>query len=259
MIHIYDGNNVRLREMTKPKVPGEARLSLRQQYEFHLSPGDDFHIWVWDGRDHNQRRRDLFPGYKAQREPMAEDHFSQIRLFRELLTYSRAVQFDVDGWEADDVIATLARHFAKDQPVTCHSNDLDYYQLCANPNIAINGIGKTPTEPRWIPLYKAFVGDTSDNIPGVAGFGPKTWDQMTPHREAMEKAIVDNDLPALLCLPFPQRVITQLMKDDALELLRASLCITHMFTVPFSELEAGTILPTPNPQAAHQLLDRYFL
>src|SRR3546814_16761889 len=74
---------------------------------------------------------------------MAEDHFAQIRLFRELLTLSPAQQFCVDEWEADDVVATLARKLAaRGVSVTCHSNDMDYLQLEANPLITINGIQK---------------------------------------------------------------------------------------------------------------------
>src|SRR3546814_21116188 len=95
--------------MTTPALPGQKRLSLRQEYQ-RTQTGT--HIWVWDGVRHNDRRKAIYPEYKAKREPMAEDHFAQIRLFRELLTLSPAQQFCVDEWEADDVVATLARELA---------------------------------------------------------------------------------------------------------------------------------------------------
>src|SRR3546814_6748469 len=95
--------------MTTPALPGQKRLSLRQEYQ-RTQTGT--HIWVWDGVRHNDRRKAIYPEYKAKREPMAEDHFAQIRLFRELLTLSPAQQFCVDEWEADDVVATLARKLA---------------------------------------------------------------------------------------------------------------------------------------------------
>src|SRR3546814_2455483 len=104
---------------------------------------------------------------------MAEDHFAQIRLVRELVTLSPAQQFCVDEWEADNVVAILARKLAaRGVSVTCHSNVMDYLQLEGNPLITINGIQKREVQPRWVPLYKALRGDNSDNISGIPGFGP---------------------------------------------------------------------------------------
>src|SRR3546814_17651361 len=112
---------------------------------------------------------------------MAEDHFAQIRLFRELLTLSPAQQFCVDEWEADDVVATLARKLAaRGVSVTCPSNDMDYLQLEANPLITINGIKKRELQPPWVPLSKALPGRHSDNLSGIPGFGPKPREQ-APH------------------------------------------------------------------------------
>src|SRR3546814_5584060 len=91
---------------------------------------------------------------------MAEDHFAQIRLFRELLTLSPAQQFCVDEWEADDVVATLARKLAaRGVSATCPSNDMDYLQLEANPLITINGLQTRDVQPRWVPIDKALRGD----------------------------------------------------------------------------------------------------
>src|SRR3546814_16275029 len=74
VIHIYDGNNVRLRAMTTPALPGQKRLSLRQEYQ-RTQTGT--HIWVWDGVRHTDRRKAIYPAYKTQREPMEGDHLSQ--------------------------------------------------------------------------------------------------------------------------------------------------------------------------------------
>src|SRR3546814_9850279 len=130
---------------------------------------------------------------------MAEDHFAQIRLFRELLTLSPAQQFCVDEWEADDVVATLARKLAaRGVSVTCHSNDMDYLQLEANPLITINGIQKREVQPRWVPLYKALRGDNSDNISGIPGLGPKTWEQAEPSRSEEHTS----ELPSLMRISY---------------------------------------------------------
>lgn len=258
-VHIYDGNNVRLRAMTKPQLGGAKRLSLRQTYEA-TEASSDMHIWCWDGRGHNQRRKDVFPGYKVGREPMSEDHFSQIRLFRELLTHSKAIQFDCEGWEADDVVATMARYYAaKGRKVVALSNDLDYAQLEANPNITIDGIQKRPCLPRWLPLYKALQGDSSDRIPGIPGFGPKAWDDIQPHLQQVEDGIRNLDPRAFDGVPLTPRVRTFLLTTDNLQLLRNYLLITHLFEVPAEDLRKGMIIGVPDRTKAVALLERYFL
>ena len=238
--------------MTKVTLPGATRLSVRQEYE--RTWNGTLQIWCWDGRNNNDRRRAIYPKYKAQREPMAEDYFSQIKLFREILTHTPAIQIECDGWEADDVAGTLARKFAAaGHQVTCYSNDLDWSQLEANPNINIDGIQKRPTMPRWIPLYKALVGDTSDNISGVAGFGPGTWTKLKPYWEEIEDAIRNRG--SLSHLPLPPRLRNLVVDDE----LRNSLLITHIFPVPDDEIAAGTTLGQPNREAAEQILGNYYL
>lgn len=254
MIHIYDGNNVRLRAMTTPKLPGQQRLSLRQEYE-RMQTGS--HIWCWDGPKHNDRRKAIYPEYKAKREPMAEDHFKQIKLFRELLTHAPVQQVMVDGWEADDVVGTLARKFAgKGLAVTCYSNDLDYLQLESHPLIKINGIRTREVEPRWIQLYKALRGDSSDNISGIPGFGPKTWEQCRPFWPDMEAGIKSGVFPDI---PLPSRVVAWLNTPGNMQQLQNMLLITHMFEVPDDELSAGCTTGVADPVAANALLARYFL
>lgn len=252
MINIYDGFNVRMRAMTRPTFPGETRLSLRQEFERMFNGGT--HIWVWDGRGHNERRRKIFPPYKAQREPMAEDMFAQIRLFREILAHTPAIQITCEGWEADDVAGTLARIYAnKGLSVVCHSNDLDWTQLETNPLICINGVQKRPAEPRWIPLYKALVGDPSDNIPGIAGFGPKTWNDLAAHWQTIEDAIRHNG--TFEGIPLPKRLQNLRVTED----LQNALLITHIFNVPEDEINAGIQIGRPNRDAAELILGQYFL
>lgn len=259
MIHLFDANNVRLRAMTKPQMSGQKRLSLRQTY-IQMISGTDKHIWCWDGKGHNQRRIDIYPDYKQNREPMSEDHFSQIRLFKELLTHSSATQINCVGWEADDVVATLARKFATNgETVLCHSNDLDYFQLEANPRITINGIQKRPCEANQICLFKALCGDSSDNISGIPGFGPKAWEKILPHLDAIIDGICKANPHAFASLPFTPRVRTWLQDADNLQLLQNMFLITHMFTVPDDDLSNGVTVGVVDTDKAEALLSRYFL
>ncbi|WP_416545935.1 DNA polymerase I [Limnohabitans sp. DCL3] len=128
----------------------------------------------------------LYPEYKANRSPMPDDLRSQIEPIHELVRLMGWTVLDVPGVEADDVIATLA-HVAAQQgiQVTVSSGDKDLSQL-VNAHITIidtmNGkvrdvAGVTAefgVPPSLMIDYQTLVGDTVDNVPGVAKVGPKT-------------------------------------------------------------------------------------
>ncbi len=131
-------------------------------------------------------RDELYPEYKANRSPMPDDLRSQIEPIHELVRLMGWTVLDVPGVEADDVIATLA-HVAAQQgiQVTVSSGDKDLSQL-VNEHITIidtmNGkvrdvAGVTAefgVPPSLMIDYQTLVGDTVDNVPGVAKVGPKT-------------------------------------------------------------------------------------
>ena len=128
----------------------------------------------------------LYPEYKANRSPMPDDLRSQIEPIHELVRLMGWTLLDVPGVEADDVIATLAHVAAKQGiQVTVSSGDKDLSQL-VNEHITIidtlNGkvrdvAGVTAefgVPPSLMIDYQTLVGDTVDNVPGVAKVGPKT-------------------------------------------------------------------------------------
>ncbi|MEY3611195.1 MAG: polymerase, partial [Pseudomonadota bacterium] len=131
-------------------------------------------------------RDELYPEYKANRSPMPDDLRTQIEPIHELVRLMGWTVLDVPGVEADDVIATLA-HVAAQQGinVTVSSGDKDLSQL-VNEHITIidtmNGkvrdvAGVTAefgVPPSLMIDYQTLVGDTVDNVPGVAKVGPKT-------------------------------------------------------------------------------------
>lgn len=258
MIHLYDGNNVMLRDLDRI---GHERIGLRRRYEIS---NEGTHIWCWDGRNHNARRRDIYPKYKANRTPMSEDRFAQIGLFREALQHSLAIQVECDGWEADDVVGALVHRFvSRKVPVVVYSNDLDYWQLMQYAGVRIDGIqitGVPNCEPHHIPLYKALVGDKSDNITGVAGFGPKSWAALTPpDRKLMLRAIEEDSEELVHQLPLPTRP-RNLMLDPANRAeARLAMSITRFIPVPEPELERGIRQGVLNRPAANDLFRRYLL
>jgi 5'-3' exonuclease len=251
VIHLFDGNNIMRRQYEQTSMM--PVMSLRTRYE-STQPS---HIWVWDGHQHNERRRDIYPAYKTNRTPAPENIYAQIRLWRDVLKNSPAIQIEVSGWEADDVISTIVRTRA--QPVMIHTNDMDYAQLADLPHVKLDGVNTKGVPARWIPLYKAMQGDTSDNIKGIPGFGPKRWVEMEGYWPQIERAIVAGDPAGFLGLPFKPAVLAWLSNPDNVKELQAMLSITYFENVPEDELEGGIIIGTPNRVVAHQMLSEYFL
>lgn len=135
-------------------------------------------------------RDDLFPEYKATRDKMPDDLRLQIDRIRQLIDAFGIPILEADGFEADDVLGTVARQAAEQGVrVFILTGDRDLLQL-ANENILIRLAGRKLSEaidydpvevearfgiaPSQLIDYKALVGDPSDNIPGVRGVGEKT-------------------------------------------------------------------------------------
>lgn len=136
-------------------------------------------------------RDDLFPEYKGTREKMPDELALQIGRIKQIIRALNIPILEQEGYEADDVLGTVAR-LARPLAVPVHiiTGDRDLLQL-VDDNTAVelparNGSGqpdlydaakvqeKLGVRPDQVVDYKALVGDTSDNIPGVAGIGPKT-------------------------------------------------------------------------------------
>ena len=133
-------------------------------------------------------RTDILPDYKANRPPMPDDLRAQIPLIRRIAEAFGWPQLQHENWEADDLIGGLARRFA-DHTVRIVSSDKDLSQLVDDrvemlvPSGAGTGFelrGKAEVrkkfgvDPELIVDYLALLGDSSDNIPGVVGIGPKS-------------------------------------------------------------------------------------
>lgn len=260
MIHLYDGNNVMLRAAHKPMLGAARPMSMRMRYEHACAQPLGSQVWCWDGRDHNERRREIYPRYKTNREPMAEDMFSQINLWKDLLGHSPATQITVHGWEADDVISTMVRKLVKKgMQVTVHTNDMDYAQLADLPGVVLDGCNTKGVSARWIPLYKAMVGDSSDFIAGIPNYGHKRWEAMVDHWSQIERAIVQGHPAGFVGLPFTKGVAAWLTDQENIDLLRAMLTVTHFINVPDDELEGGVTPGNFDRNAAVNLLGKYFL
>ncbi len=137
-------------------------------------------------------RHELYEGYKANRHGMPDELAEQMPVIKEVLKAMNIDIIEKQGYEGDDILGTLAKYGEKNGlEVTILSGDRDTFQL-ASDNITIRiprtKAGKTETEnynrakileeyglePKQLIEVKALQGDTSDNIPGVPGIGPKT-------------------------------------------------------------------------------------
>ena len=128
-----------------------------------------------------------YDGYKATRKPMAEELAAQIPVLKDLLQKMGIKILFKEGFEADDIIGTLAKRFSLDTIIV--TGDRDCLQLVDDtttvfwtkrgvtdvvkytPETLLKNDGFTPEQ---IIEYKGLAGDSSDNIPGASGVGPKT-------------------------------------------------------------------------------------
>ena len=130
-------------------------------------------------------RHERFAAYKAQRAPTPEDFKPQLEKIKRLVDLLGLARFELAGYEADDVIGTLAKKAeAEGYEVRIVTNDRDSYQLLSDKVRVLKPDGEevTPeavrekygvTVAQWVD-YRALTGDASDNIPGVKGIGAKT-------------------------------------------------------------------------------------
>ena len=136
-------------------------------------------------------RHERFPAYKAQRPSMPDELRSQVPLVRDLVAALGLPLLEAPGYEADDVIGTIAEQARREGwEVLIVSGDLDMLQL-VGPNVSLLHTAKGGADamvtydpakiferygltPEQIVDFKSLKGDSSDNIPGVPGVGEKT-------------------------------------------------------------------------------------
>jgi len=135
-------------------------------------------------------RHDMFDQYKAQRPPTPQELVTQINRVHELAAAFNLPIFEMDGYEADDIIGTLSKQAAaRDIDTLIVTGDNDMLQV-VQPGIRVMSprkgfadtviydepavLEKYSLNPTQLISYKALVGDASDNIPGVKGIGDKT-------------------------------------------------------------------------------------
>ena len=157
----------------------------------------DYLVYCFD-RKEPSFRADMYTEYKAHREEMPDALVPQIPYLKKLTDLLGICQVEVPKYEADDVIGTLATMAAKNHiEAIIVSGDKDFAQL-VQPGISlydtmkdvrtdVEGVkAKYGIRPDQMVDYLAIVGDTSDNIPGVKGIGPKGAQKLLNEYETLE-------------------------------------------------------------------------
>ena len=155
-------------------------------------------------------RMEMLPQYKAQRPPMDPALHEQFPMVKELLGALDVPVAELEGWEGDDILGTLARRGeAAGYEMYLFTGDRDMYQL-ATDNVKIVSTKKgvsdvvimTPESvddlyhgitPQLVPDFYGLKGDTSDNIPGVPGIGPKKASQLIVQYGSLDEVIAHAD------------------------------------------------------------------
>lgn len=231
-------------------VYGFAAMSLELLKK--LNP--DYVCVAWDKPKTNiRKRREIYPEYKAGRKPAPADFYTQIPILHELLEALSWPLYEVDDYEADDIMGSLARQAEGQGLETCLiSSDLDMLQ-CLAPNTHMYALKRgfsnielfRPEEfeakygirvDQFLDL-KSIKGDSSDNIPGVPGIGEKgaikllqqygTLDGIYEHIDeiggAVQKKLIAGKESAYL-----SRRVASLMFDAPLELDLAAMDVRDL-------------------------------
>ncbi len=168
----------------------------------------DYFAVVFD-TPHPTFRHKLYEDYKAQRADMPQDMVDQLPRIREMLDVLKIPVVEKPGFEADDIIGTFAKSASDGKIETVIvSGDKDMMQL-VNEHVKMLNPKRGGEEPEWLDAkavqekvglppskiidYLALMGDSSDNIPGVPGIGPKGALKLLQEYESVEAILKDID------------------------------------------------------------------
>ncbi len=193
-------------------------------------------------------RDEIYADYKATRAKMPDDLSPQIDRIRQILDALHIPRLEMEGYEADDVLGSIAKRAVQDgYAVKIITGDRDLLQL-VNERIVVNLPGKTLSEaenyfpqdvkaslgiaPDQVVDYKALVGDKSDNIPGVHGIGEKTAISLLQRYPNLDEIYAHLD-------ELPQTVRNKLIADrDQAYLSRRLATIVTDLIIPFNAEQA---------------------
>jgi DNA polymerase-1 len=218
-LYLLDGNSLAYRAffalpdtfVSSSGMPTNALFGLSNMFLKIIEDGEHDHpavVAVWDAG--LSGRAEIYEPYKAQRDAKPDGLREQWPHFYPLAQAFGFENVRVDGWEADDVIASIAeRAKAEGYKVVVVTGDRDSFQLVDDPLVSIMATGRGVTDttiydeaavierygipPALVPDFIGLKGDTSDNIPGVPGIGDKTATQLLQEFGGLEEVLANID------------------------------------------------------------------
>jgi DNA polymerase-1 len=188
-------------------------------------------------------RHKAYPAYKATREKMPDELRDQLPLMRQLVEAFRIPLVEVEGFEADDVMGTIARQAEKQGlEIMLVTGDKDFMQLIndrikmynlrrsgQSSDVQIIGpdgvVEKLGVPPDQVIDFMGLMGDSSDNVPGVPGVGPKTAKELLKSYGSMEN-VLDN------CRSVKGKSISQSLSENREQAILSKMLVTIRTDVP---------------------------
>lgn len=195
-----------------------------------------------------------YPEYKANRDEFPEDLGPQLEMIKRFLDLIKMPRLEMHGYEADDIIGTIAKKASRDgRKVLCITSDKDYYQL-VDENIKLMKPSRLSTEdfdyvdygevvdkfggnPLQVIDVLALTGDSVDNVPGVKGIGEKTaipliqkygsLEALYEHLIEIDRASVKNKLEQDKEMAFLSKELVTIMTTVPIEFDLDSLCLSE--------------------------------
>lgn len=182
-------------------IPVNAVLTFFKMIRSAIEEINPSHVLVaFDAGSKTVRHKKL-DSYKAGRKKTPIELIKQFPIVKKMLNYMGIKNFELDLIEADDIIATLANKYKDKNEVVVLSSDKDLFQLVShNVSISVPQNGSKPNKnivfndfydqfgyyPNQVCDFKGLVGDSSDNLPGVKGLGPKTATKLLNEYDTLE-------------------------------------------------------------------------
>lgn len=212
-------------------------------------------------KDKHTFRNDLFADYKATRKPAPDDLRPQFGLIRDVLAVLGIHVLELEGYEGDDIIGTIAKHMEQENlSISVVTGDRDALQLvddditvyltkkgitnmlAVTPQVMVDTYGYTPAQ---VIDMKALMGDSADNIPGVPGVGEKTALKLISQFQSVEgvyQGLAD----------VKGKKLQEKLRDNQDKALLSKNLATIRCDVPIS-YSLATFMPQPQPEEVDTL------
>ncbi|RKX24600.1 MAG: DNA polymerase I, partial [Candidatus Zixiibacteriota bacterium] len=168
----------------------------------------DYFAVVFDTKKPTFRHK-MYAEYKSTRAKMPDDLVEQLPRIHQVVEVLNIASYELEGYEADDVVGTIARKAESEGcEVWCVTGDKDYFQLVSD-RVKIYNPGKASDSPQRFGRKEvkakfgvypelvvdklALMGDSSDNVPGVRGVGPKTADKLLEQFGSLEGVLNNHE------------------------------------------------------------------